>query len=61
MELSIIQSQVEMTLSGLIQRGQELAGRLQALQVDRREIACLKFLLLFNPSEWTSPVTNGRR
>ncbi|XP_067087210.1 nuclear receptor subfamily 5 group A member 2-like [Osmerus mordax] len=50
MELSIIQSQVEMTLSGLIQRGQELAGRLQALQVDRRDIACLKFLLLFNPN-----------
>ncbi|KAM6965113.1 steroidogenic factor 1a [Aplochiton taeniatus] len=49
-ETSSIVSQAEATLSGLVQRGQELAGRLQALQVDRREIACLKFLLLFNPN-----------
>lgn len=50
-ELSVILSQTEGTLSSLVQRGQELVGRLRALQVDRREIACLKFLLLFNPSE----------
>ncbi|XP_053727134.1 nuclear receptor subfamily 5 group A member 2-like [Synchiropus splendidus] len=49
-ELSSILAQGEATLSGLVQRGQELAARLQALQVDRREIACLKFLLLFNPN-----------
>uniref|UniRef100_A0A7N8XYD3 Nuclear receptor subfamily 5 group A member 1 n=1 Tax=Mastacembelus armatus TaxID=205130 RepID=A0A7N8XYD3_9TELE len=49
-ELSSILSQAEATLSGLVQRGQELAARLRALQVDRREIACLKFLLLFNPN-----------
>ena len=53
-ELSFILSQAEATLSGLVQRGQELATRLRALQVDRREIACLKFLLLFNPSESAS-------
>ncbi|KAM7392104.1 hypothetical protein PAMP_022739 [Pampus punctatissimus] len=49
-ELSSILSQAEATLSSLVQRGQELAARLRALQVDRREIACLKFLLLFNPN-----------
>ncbi|XP_054587145.1 nuclear receptor subfamily 5 group A member 2 [Nothobranchius furzeri] len=49
-ELSSILSQGEATLSGLVQRGQELASRLRALQVDRREMACLKFLLLFNPN-----------
>uniref|UniRef100_A0A671U4H4 Nuclear receptor subfamily 5, group A, member 1a n=1 Tax=Sparus aurata TaxID=8175 RepID=A0A671U4H4_SPAAU len=49
-ELSFILSQAEATLSSLVQRGQELAARLRALQVDRREVACLKFLLLFNPN-----------
>ncbi|KAG7221359.1 hypothetical protein INR49_017325, partial [Caranx melampygus] len=49
-ELSSILSQAEATLSALVQRGQELAERLRALQVDRREIACMKFLLLFNPN-----------
>ncbi|TKS78033.1 Nuclear receptor subfamily 5 group A member 2 [Collichthys lucidus] len=53
-ELSFILSQPEATLSSLVQRGQELAARLRVLQVDRREIACLKFLLLFNPSESAS-------
>lgn len=53
-ELSFILSQAEATLSSLVQRGQELASRLRALQVDRRELACLKFLLLFNPSEFAS-------
>lgn len=38
-------------LSSMVQRGQDLARRLQLLQVDRREMACLKFLILFNPSE----------
>ncbi|XP_068166854.1 steroidogenic factor 1a [Antennarius striatus] len=49
-ELSFILSQAETSLSSLVQRGQELVARLRALQVDRREIACLKFLLLFNPN-----------
>ncbi|CAG01304.1 unnamed protein product, partial [Tetraodon nigroviridis] len=48
--LSFILSQAEATLSALVQRGQELAAKLRLLQVDRREIACLKFLLLFNPN-----------
>uniref|UniRef100_A0A8C7UVJ9 Nuclear receptor subfamily 5 group A member 1 n=1 Tax=Oncorhynchus mykiss TaxID=8022 RepID=A0A8C7UVJ9_ONCMY len=50
MDLSSVGSQAGLSLSGLVQRGQELAGRLLALQVDRREVACLKFLLLFNPN-----------
>ncbi|XP_016104305.1 steroidogenic factor 1a [Sinocyclocheilus grahami] len=37
-------------LASMVQRGQELARRLQLLQVDRREMACLKFLFLFNPN-----------
>ncbi|XP_061836554.1 steroidogenic factor 1b isoform X2 [Nerophis lumbriciformis] len=49
-EMSSILSQGEAMLTSLVQRGQELAGRLRVLQVDRREIACLKFLLLFNPN-----------
>ncbi|XP_061673719.1 nuclear receptor subfamily 5 group A member 2-like [Syngnathoides biaculeatus] len=49
-ELSSVLSQGEATLSSLVQRGQDLAVRLRVLQVDRREIACLKFLLLFNPN-----------
>ncbi|KAJ8346441.1 hypothetical protein SKAU_G00278420 [Synaphobranchus kaupii] len=36
-------------LRSLVQRGQELVGKLQALQVDREEIVCFKFLILFNP------------
>ncbi|XP_035591613.1 nuclear receptor subfamily 5 group A member 2-like isoform X2 [Oncorhynchus keta] len=50
MDLSSMGSQAGVTLSGLVQRGQVLAGRLLTLQVDRREVACLKFLLLFNPN-----------
>lgn len=50
-ELAGIVSDSGLTLSSLVQRGQELARRLQLLQVDRREMACLKFLILFNPSE----------
>uniref|UniRef100_A0A3P8X7P8 Nuclear receptor subfamily 5, group A, member 1a n=1 Tax=Esox lucius TaxID=8010 RepID=A0A3P8X7P8_ESOLU len=50
MDLLSIGSQAGVTLSGLVQRGQELAGRLLGLGVDRREVACLKFLILFNPN-----------
>lgn len=50
-ELSGVLSDAGLTLAGLVQRGQELAKRLQLLQVDRREMACLKFLIVFNPSK----------
>ncbi|XP_021334008.1 steroidogenic factor 1a isoform X1 [Danio rerio] len=37
-------------LSSMVERGQDLSRRLQLLQVDSREMACLKFLILFNPN-----------
>ncbi|KAG5840778.1 hypothetical protein ANANG_G00192270 [Anguilla anguilla] len=48
-EIASITAQAGATLSNLVLRGQELVGKLQSLQVDRREIACFKFLILFNP------------
>ncbi|KAL4609339.1 nuclear receptor subfamily 5 group A member 2-like [Arapaima gigas] len=48
-EIAPFTAQAGATLSNLVQRSQELVGKLQGLQVDRREIACFKFLLLFNP------------
>ncbi|XP_061118801.1 steroidogenic factor 1-like isoform X2 [Conger conger] len=48
-EISSIAGQAGATLSTLVQRGQELARKLQALQVDRGEVTCFKFLILFNP------------
>ncbi|KAJ8388779.1 hypothetical protein AAFF_G00130120 [Aldrovandia affinis] len=48
-EISSIAAQAGATLNSLVLRGQELVGKLQSLQVDRREIACFKFLILFNP------------
>uniref|UniRef100_A0AAY5KLI0 Nuclear receptor subfamily 5, group A, member 1a n=1 Tax=Esox lucius TaxID=8010 RepID=A0AAY5KLI0_ESOLU len=47
--MASIVSQAGPTLTSLVQRGQELVQKLQTLQVDRREIACFKFLILFNP------------
>ncbi|XP_048861258.1 nuclear receptor subfamily 5 group A member 2-like isoform X3 [Brienomyrus brachyistius] len=49
LEITSITAQAGSTLSTLVQRGQELVGKLQSLQVDRREITCIKFLVLFNP------------
>ncbi|XP_059398544.1 nuclear receptor subfamily 5 group A member 2-like [Carassius carassius] len=48
-ELGSLLAQAGVTLSGMIQRGQELVHRLRELQLDRRETACLKYLILFNP------------
>ncbi|MBN3324410.1 NR5A2 protein, partial [Atractosteus spatula] len=48
-ELSTIATQGGATLNNLVLRGQEIVSKLQSLQVDRREIACFKFLMLFNP------------
>ncbi|XP_071397287.1 nuclear receptor subfamily 5 group A member 2-like [Centroberyx affinis] len=48
-ELSAIASYAGPTLANLVQRGQELVEKLQSLQADRQEIACIKFLVLFNP------------
>ncbi|KAL4622637.1 nuclear receptor subfamily 5 group A member 2-like isoform X1 [Arapaima gigas] len=49
MDIASVTAQAGVTLSSLVQRGQELVGKLQSLQVDRREIVCFKFLILFNP------------
>ncbi|XP_064164805.1 steroidogenic factor 1-like [Anguilla rostrata] len=48
-EISSTADQAGAILSGLVQSCQELVRKLQALQVDRGEIACFKFLILFNP------------
>ncbi|XP_067867979.1 nuclear receptor subfamily 5 group A member 2-like isoform X3 [Heterodontus francisci] len=48
-ELSTIANQAGATLINLVLRAQELAAKLQSLQVDRRDIVCFKFLLLFSP------------
>ncbi|XP_051964200.1 steroidogenic factor 1-like [Xyrauchen texanus] len=49
-ELSAVLVEAGLTLNSLVQRGQELARRLQHMQVDRRELACMKSLILFNPN-----------
>lgn len=46
--LTII-SQAGVTLSGLVLRTQDLVSKLKALQLDRHEFVCLKYLVLFNP------------
>uniref|UniRef100_A0A3Q4BA66 Uncharacterized protein n=1 Tax=Mola mola TaxID=94237 RepID=A0A3Q4BA66_MOLML len=48
-EVSTIISQAGATLSGLVTRTQDLVSKLKALQLDRHEFVCLKYLVLFNP------------
>ncbi len=50
-EVSTIISQAGATLSGLVLRAQDLVSKLKALQFDRHEFVCLKYLVLFNPGE----------
>lgn len=50
-EVSNILSQAGATLSGLVCRTQDLVSKLKALQLDRQEFVCLKYLVLFNPGE----------
>lgn len=50
-EVSTILSQAGATLSGLVSRSQDLVSKLKALQLDRQEFVCLKYLVLFNPGE----------
>lgn len=56
-EMSSILNQAGPPLISLVQSTQELVKRLQALQMDRREMACFKFLILFNPSKKCVPAT----
>ncbi|CAG12178.1 unnamed protein product, partial [Tetraodon nigroviridis] len=48
-EVSTILTQAGATLSGLVSRTQDLVSKLKALQLDRQEFVCLKYLVLFNP------------
>ncbi|KAI3359173.1 hypothetical protein L3Q82_002708 [Scortum barcoo] len=48
-EVSTIISQAGVTLSSLVSRTQDLVSKLKALQLDRHEFVCLKYLVLFNP------------
>ncbi|KAM9843026.1 nuclear receptor subfamily 5, group A, member 5 [Aulostomus maculatus] len=48
-ELSTVTSQAGTTLSSLVTRTQDLVSKLRALQFDRHEFVCLKYLVLFNP------------
>ena len=51
-EVSNILSQAGVTLSSLVSRTQDLVYKLKALQFDRQEFVCLKYLVLFNPGEF---------
>ncbi|KAM7387131.1 hypothetical protein PAMA_009654 [Pampus argenteus] len=48
-EVSNVISQAGVTLSSLVSRTQDLVSKLKALQFDRHEFVCLKYLVLFNP------------
>uniref|UniRef100_A0A3Q1JDY5 Uncharacterized protein n=1 Tax=Anabas testudineus TaxID=64144 RepID=A0A3Q1JDY5_ANATE len=48
-EVSTIMSQAGVTLCTLVSRTQDLVSKLKALQLDRHEFVCLKYLVLFNP------------
>lgn len=50
-EVSTIVSQAGVTLSSLVSRAQDLVAKLKALQLDKQEFVCLKYLVLFNPGE----------
>lgn len=46
-------------LHSLVLRAQELVLQLHALQLDRQEFVCLKFLILFSLGEWPGPGAGG--
>uniref|UniRef100_UPI0037E73C9D nuclear receptor subfamily 5, group A, member 5 n=1 Tax=Semicossyphus pulcher TaxID=241346 RepID=UPI0037E73C9D len=48
-EVSTIMSQAGATLRALVSRTQDLVSKLKAIQLDRHEFVCLKYLVLFNP------------
>lgn len=47
-------------LHGLVLRAQELVLQLHALQLDRQEFVCLKFLILFSLGEWMGEARPAR-
>lgn len=52
-ELSTVAVQAGSLLHSLVLRAQELVLQLHALQLDRQEFVCLKFLILFSLGEWS--------
>lgn len=48
-------------LHSLVLRAQELVLQLHALQLDRQEFVCLKFLILFSLGEWAWGVDSWDR
>lgn len=50
-ELSTVAVQAGSLLHSLVLRAQELVLQLHALQLDRQEFVCLKFLILFSLGE----------
>lgn len=51
-ELSTVAVQAGSLLHSLVLRAQELVLQLHALQLDRQEFVCLKFLILFSLGKW---------
>lgn len=51
-ELTTVAAQAGSLLHSLVLRAQELVLQLHALQLDRQEFVCLKFLILFSLGEW---------
>lgn len=50
----MVAAQAGSLLHSLVLRAQELVLQLRALQLDRPEFVCLKFLILFSLGEWVS-------
>jgi len=50
-DMATVAAQAGSTLNALVLRAQELVLHLHALQVDRQEFVCLKFLILFSLGE----------
>lgn len=53
-ELTTVAAQAGSLLHGLVLRAQELVLQLHALQLDRQEFVCLKFLILVSLGEWAA-------
>lgn len=59
-ELSTVAVQAGSLLHSLVLRAQELVLQLHALQLDRQEFVCLKFLILFSLGEWSREALQRR-
>lgn len=55
-DVTSLLTQAGVTLGELVRGAQQLAQRLQELQLDCREITCFKYLILFNPGKNKGPL-----